>query len=357
MNITFVLPFDGRRPVGGVKVVYEYANHLVDRGHHVTLIHPAGLYLGVGRHDRWYRNWVKYVLFAATGQYLPRDWFSLDPRVEVRWVSSLSQRFVPPADVVVATAWETAEWVSSYSRDRGEKCYLIQHVEDWCGDRERVLNTWKLPMKKIVISRWLGEVARSLGESYCYIPNGLDFQCFGVDTPPQDRDPRQILMLHHTLEWKGTRDGLTALARVRERIPDIKVTLFGLEEPRLGELPSWIRFERRPTRARLRALYNEAAIFVSPSWAEGWALPPAESMQCGCAGVLTDIGGHEYAIHGQTALLSPPEDINQMADHIETLVRNDDLRIRLANAAVNEIAQYTWTRATSALESFFQESA
>ncbi len=357
MNITFILPFDGRRPVGGVKVVYEYANHLVDRGHHVTLIHPAGLYLGVARQDRWYRNWVKYVLFAATGKYLPTDWFSLDPRVDVRWVPSLSARFIPRAEVVVATAWETAEWVSDYPSDRGEKCYLIQHVEDWCGDRERVLNTWKLPLRKIVISCWLGEVAQSLGETYCYIPNGLDFDCFGVDTPPQERDPHRILMLHHSLEWKGTREGLAALTRVRTRNPGMEVTLFGVEAPGADELPDWIRFERLPTRARLRALYNEAAIFVSPSWAEGWALPPAEAMQCGCASVLTDIGGHEYAIHGRTALLSPPKHIDQMAEQIETLMRNNELRIRLANAAIEEIAQYTWTRATSALESFFKAGA
>lgn len=357
MKITFVLPFDGRRPVGGVKVVYEYANHLVKRGHQVTLIHPAGLYLGVGRNDRWYRNVAKYVLFALTQNYLPKNWFSLDPRVRVRWVPSLSERFVPEADVVVATAWETAEWVTRYQQNRGRKHYLIQHVEDWCGDRDRVLNTWKLPLKKIVISRWLGEIAQSLGETYCYIPNGLDFQRFGVDHAIEKRNPHKILMLHHTLEWKGTRQGLAALAKVHTRIPDIQVTLFGVEAPKPGELPDWVRFERLPSKSRLRELYNEAAIFVSPSWAEGWALPPAEAMQCGCATVLTDIGGHEYAIHNQTSLLSAPKDIDQMALNIETLIRDNDLRIRLANAGVAEIAQYTWALATDALESYFKASA
>lgn len=357
MKITFVLPFDGRRPVGGVKVVYEYANHLVQRGHEVTLIHPAGLYLGVGINDRWYRNVAKYVLFALTQNYLPKNWFSLDPRVRVRWVPSLSERFVPEADVVVATAWETAEWVTRYQQHRGRKHYLIQHVEDWCGDRDRVLNTWKLPLKKIVISRWLGEIAQSLGETYCYIPNGLDFQRFGVDHAIEKRNPHKILMLHHTLEWKGTSQGLAALAKVHARIPDIQVTLFGVEAPQPGELPDWVRFERLPSKSRLRELYNEAAIFVSPSWAEGWALPPAEAMQCGCATVLTDIGGHEYAIRNQTSLLSTPKDIDQMALNIETLIRDNDLRIRLANASVAEIAQYTWARATDALESYFKASA
>ena len=356
MKITFVLPFDGRRPVGGVKVVYEYANHLVQRGHEVTLIHPAGLYLGVGINDRWYRNVAKYVLFALTQNYLPKNWFSLDPRVRVRWVPSLSERFVPEADVVVATAWETAEWVTRYQQHRGRKHYLIQHVEDWCGDRDRVLNTWKLPLKKIVISRWLGEIAQSLGETYCYIPNGLNFQRFGVDHAIEKRNPHKILMLHHTLEWKGTNQGLAALAKVHARIPDIQVMLFGVEAPQPGELPDWVRFERLPSKMRLRELYNEAAIFVSPSWAEGWALPPAEAMQCGCATVLTDIGGHEYAIHGKTSLLSAPKDIDQMAQNIETLMKDRDQRLRLAHAGVSEMQQYTWSRATSKIETYFKSS-
>ncbi len=356
MKITFILPFDGRRPVGGVKVVYEYANHLVERGHGVTVIHPAGLYLGVGQQDRWYRNISKYVLFALTKKYLPNQWFNLDPRVSVIWVPSLAARFIPAGDVVVATAWETAEWVAKYPRNRGRAFYLIQHFEDWFADRERLIRTWKLPFKKIVISRWLGEIAHSLGESACYIPNGLDVDRFGMDVSPESRDPNQILMLHHRLDWKGTREGLAALAQVQARVPQLRVTLFGVEDPQPGELPGWVRFERLPSKERLRALYNEAAIFVSPSWAEGWALPPAEAMQCGCATVLTDIGGHEYAIHGKTSLLSPPKDIDHMAQNIETLMKDRDQRLRLAHAGVSEMQQYTWSRATSKIETYFKSS-
>ena len=356
MNITFILPFDGRRPVGGVKVVYEYANHLVERGHGVTVVHPAGLYLEVGQQDRWYRNIGKYVLFALTKKYLPNHWFNLDPRVGVRWVPSLSERHVPIADVVVATAWETAEWVAKYPRNRGRAFYLIQHFEDWFGDRERLIRTWKLPLNKIVISRWLVEIADSLGELACYIPNGLDFQRFGVDVPPDHRNPSQVLMLHHALDWKGTREGLAALALVQARVPELGVSLFGVEDPLPGELPAWASFEKQPSKERLRALYNEAAIFVSPSWAEGWALPPAEAMQCGCATVLTDIGGHEYAIHGKTSLLSAPKDIDQMAQNIETLIKDRDQRLRLAHAGIAEMQQYTWERATAALETYFKSS-
>lgn len=355
MRVTFVLPFDGRKPVGGLKVAYEYANQLVAGGHSVTLVHPAGLYLGVGKNDRWYRSVAKFVIYGVAHKYLPTEWFALDPRVVVSWVPSLHLRHIPVADVIVATAWETAEWVVGYPEDRGRKFYLIQHFEDWCGDRQRVLNTWNLPLNKIVISKWLGEIARAEGERFSYIPNGLDFERFGVDVAPDRRNPKRILMLYHYLDWKGSKEGLAALEMVHQQDPSIQVTLFGVVSPNLGDLPEWVSFEKLPSKQRLREMYNEAAIFMSPSWAEGWALPPAEAMQCGCATVLTDIGGHEYAIHGKTSLLSPPRDVEQMASDLLTLLKDNALRIRLANAAVEEIAQYTWPRAAQSLETCFRE--
>lgn len=355
MKITFILPFGGQRPVGGTKVVFEYSNHLVTLGHEVSIVEPAGLYLYVGSNDRWFRNIAKYIVLGIKKAYLSHSWFSLDPRINVRWVPSLNPCFVPKADVVVATAWETAEWVARYPANRGQKFYLIQHFEDWFGDRERLLNTWRAPLNKIVISKWLGDIATSLGQTFRYIPNGLDFESFGVDVSPEVRSSKKLLMLYHHLDWKGTKEGLAALATVREAVTDIEVTLFGVVAPTGGELPEWVRFEQLPSKSRLRQLYNEAAIFVSPSWAEGWALPPAEAMQCGCATVLTDIGGHEYAIHGKTSLLSPPKDAERMASNLLMLLKDDGYRIRLAHAAVSEISQYTWPRATQSLETYFLE--
>ena len=41
VRVTFVLPGAGSVPVGGFKVVYEYANRLSERGHTVTVVHTA----------------------------------------------------------------------------------------------------------------------------------------------------------------------------------------------------------------------------------------------------------------------------------------------------------------------------
>src|SRR5579885_3571237 len=43
MRITFLMPCYCWVPSGGFRVVYEYANQLVARGHRVTVIHPRRL--------------------------------------------------------------------------------------------------------------------------------------------------------------------------------------------------------------------------------------------------------------------------------------------------------------------------
>lgn len=356
MRITFILPFDGRNPVGGFRVVYEYANQLVKRGHDVAVLHPAGLYLGVQKNDWPARNLLKYVLFALTGKYLPRQWFRLDPRVRCLWVPSPKYWFVPTADVVVATAWETAEWVGSYPESKGRKYYLLQALEDWCGDRERVLRTWTLPLKKIVIARWLEALAQRIGESVRYIPNGLDFETFGLDLPPEARNANSILMLHHELELKGSAEGIAALELVKKSYPDLDVVLFGVKKPDSGVLPPWVKFVLKPTRGQLRGLYNQAAVFVAPSRGEGWGLTACEAMQCGCAVAMTAVNGHtEFGIDGVNALMTPAQNPELLAENIKKLLADPDLRSQLARHGIETMRQFSWEHSTDVIEQYFQE--
>ena len=355
LKITFVLPGRGDFPVGGPKVVYEYANCLALKGHEVTVVHPARscLYgLGLTGHAK---NWIRYLQIAMGKTFRPDHWFQVDPNVTLVCVPSLSERWIPRGDVIIATAWPTAEWVSQYSGDKGRGFYLIQGLETWDSPEDKVYATWKAPLKKIVIANWLLEVANSLGEEAVYIPNGLSTDEFQMDIPPLERDPKRIMMLYHEGAWKGSADGLEALLTVRMDDVEIKATLFGVPA-RPASMPKWIDYYQKPEHSLLRKLYNEAAIFVSPSWTEGWPLPPAEAMLCGAALVATNIDGHrEYAYHEETALLSPARDARGLANNIERLVRDPTMRVRLATRGHMYMQQFTWERASDHLESILCE--
>lgn len=345
MKITLVLPASSPIPIGGYKVVYEYANRLAARGHAVLVAHLREF---DDPPNAW-RLWTRYRAERLRTPQADRlvEWFPLSPKVKVAAYPFPLFLRLRRHDAVVATSWRTAAPVAALSpRVAAHKAYLLQHIEDWDGDREEVMSTWTLPLSKIVISRWLGDVATSLGETSIHVPNGIDFDEFGLDVPPADRDPARIAMLWHDLEWKGSREGLAAIAAARRENPPIVLDLFGTNAPP-SDLPPWVRYHRKPDRPTLRALYNAAAIFVGPSHAEGWGLPPAEAMACGCACVLTDIGGHrEFAVDGRNALSYPPRDVPAAAAAISRLLAQPGTRIELAHQAVADISRFTWDRAT-----------
>jgi glycosyltransferase involved in cell wall biosynthesis len=350
MKITFALPGPGLAPMGGYKVVYEYANHLSRKGHEVTVVHSArGCFRRMHLFDHA-KNGIKYLQVVMGGHFRPDSWFHVDSDVQLLCVPSLSERWMPNADVVIATAWHTAEWVSGYPAAKGRRFYLIQDLETWEGEENKVYATWKAPLDKIVIARWLLDIAERLGEEATYIPNGLSADEFHMDILPEDRHPKHIMMLFHQDERKGSKYGLEAILMARREEPEIRVTLFGVL-PRPAALPEWINYYQRPERAVLRALYNQAAIFLAPSVSEGWGLPASEAMLCGAALVATDVGGHrEFALHNETALLSPAGDPAGIADNILRLIRDPTMRIALATEGHRYIQQFTWERASKSLE-------
>lgn len=347
-HISIVLPARSLYPVGGYKVAYEYANELAARGWTVSVVHPMcpepADSIGVRLSRRWNAFWYQ------RNPHVWVPWFRFAPGV--KYVCLPHPRgTLPKADITIATSWETAEWVAATPEsERGRGFYLIQHFEDWSGEKERVLATWKLPLRKIVIAKWLGDIASSLGEDSTHIPNGLDHRAFGIDSPVEARNPNQVAMLWHNLSWKGSRIGLDALEKVKRSHPDLAVEFFSAY-PKPDDLPGWIGYWRTPAQKELRALYNRAAIFVAPSYAEGWPLPPAEAMMCGAALVATDIGGHrEYCRDGQNAISVPAGDSEALAAAISRLIENREERIRFALAASESIKAFTWERATDALE-------
>ena len=74
-------------------------------------------------------------------------------------------------------------------------------------------------------------------------------------------------------------------------------------------------------------------------------------MACGCAVISTDNGGvNDYAVHGKTALISPPKNPEALAENLLNLLNDDEFRIRLAQAGHQKIQGFTWKKATDELE-------
>lgn len=354
MRILFVLPAYIRVPVGGHKVVYEYANRLSSQGHELSIVHP--------------RNWiprtnaagrVDTMLWRVRNRVLDRPlvpWFPINPAVRLLFTPDLRSKHLPDADIIVATSWNTASWVAEASAAKGRKFYFIQHYETWSGDSADVEATWSLPLNKIVVSSWLFDIAAGLGEENrtTLIPPGLDFDRFQIARPIEKRADR-VGMLYHDSDWKGSHDGIAALERVRKARPHLSAVLFGIA-PRPKRLPDWIEYVRSPPPKEHLALYNSCAIFLQPSWSEGWGLPATEAMMCGCALVTTDNGGsRDYAIDNETALVAPPKNPGALATRLLELLDDRELRASIALGGNAYVQQFTWSRAVDSVERAFKE--
>lgn len=341
--------------MGGFRVVYVYANALVNHGHQVTVIHPrrvknvegasgASFGAGIWRNIKGLRDYV----------YTPPvKWQKIDPRVRMLFVPNYDVRYIPDADAIFATAWTTAEPVLSYPATKGERCYLIQGYETWMAPKKLVDETWRLPLHKVVVASWLQELGESFGcHDLTYIPNAVDRERYILKDVVENR-PRQVAMMFSTMPVKGSRVGIAALEVVKQSYPDLKVVLFSTCRKQ-GWVPRWMTYYRNPPQDFIvDSIYNKSSVFLSPSLSEGFPLPPAEAACCGCAVVATDIGGiRDYIHNGVTGLLSPTQDPVALAENLITLLGDEDLRIRLANACRRELASFTWERSAAIMEEF-----
>ncbi len=356
MKITFILPMYLSSPSGGFKVVYEYANRLQERGHQITVIHPRTEYPDNALMGRLKSLLWKYKIKLKDSPLVP--WFSVHPGVRLWLVRDLREEFIPDADAIFATAVNTAMPVAGFGPSKGRKFYLVQSYETWQGSDDAVRASWHLPLHKIVVSKWLMRKAAELGVAgqTTYITLGLDLSQFKISTPVASRDSLQIGMLIHPLKIKGTSDGLEALKIVKERFPRLRAICFGTEA-RGSEIPEWIEYHRKPRAEDLTRLYNSCSIFLHPSHEEGWGLPPAEAMACGCAVVAAaNDGVYEFAEDNVNALLAPVRQPAALARKIISLLEDDSLRIRIAESGHRMIQKFSWDNAVTALENILKPS-
>lgn len=100
--------------------------------------------------------------------------------------------------------------------------------------------------------------------------------------------------------------------------------------------------------AQLRALYERAAVFVFPSFYEGFGLPVLEAMSCGCPVIASDTSSIPE-VAGEAAMLIDPNDPAMLARAIATVIGDPDLRRRMREAGLAQARRFTWDRAAARL--------
>lgn len=344
-KINFILPFKPRRPAGGFRVMYEYANRLAQKGYKIHLTYP------IKTPYMKYRlpYFVRYILSKIEG-FRTNKWFSFHPSISMSYVPEVKEEYIPDADIVIATWWATVMEMGKISSRKGKKINLIQGFENWEGHEELLYQSYDIKdTTNIVVASYLKSIVRQHTQNRIeLIENGIDNTVYYIRNDIEKRNPFSVAMYYSEQEIKGSKYGLEALRMAKEHVPELRVEVFGTS-PTPTELPDWMTYYRDP--ADLCGLYNRNAIFISNSFTEGFGLVSVESMFCGCALICTDIEGHqEYAFEGQTALLVEVKDTHQMANKIVYLANSNDYRISLARNGHEYVQRFRWENAVEKME-------
>ena len=343
MHITFVVNSFSRQPTGGLKIIYQYANHFAERGHTVTIVFCVSN--PVAKYEVKVPYAVRYMAQKAIVQKGPR-WYPLDNRVKKIYTTAMTAQTIPDGDAVFATAIGTARPVADLPSCKGKKYYLIQDFENWSCSDDEVYATYNLGMTNIPIAKWLADIVQEkTGKEPYYIPNAIDTDLFHVKTENRLRYPHSIAMIYQRGEHKGFQYGYQVCLKLKENYPDLRCHIFGLSK-REPEWPQWIKYTENATQEQLVGIYNSVSVFLCSSVEEGFGLCGAESMACGCAFATTGYRGvYTYAKNEENALISPVKDVDALYQNVCRLFDDGELRTRLSQKGRKDIEKMSWNNA------------
>jgi len=212
------------------------------------------------------------------------------------------------------------------------KSGMMSRLKAWILKHASFITVVSDPMRQQALK--LGAVA----DQVAVMPMGVDFEKFTPSTEVV-RNPNEILFVGRLVEKKGLVYLIRALVRVRQEIPDVRLTIigFGPEEESLRKLSaelglvSHIDFLGPKSHEELISYYRLASLFVAPfveaadGDQEGLGLVTIEAIACGCPVLI----GNVQAVRNMPISLVDCRNVDELSSAIlESL--------RISNRAVNE---------------------
>ncbi len=121
------------------------------------------------------------------------------------------------------------------------------------------------------------------------------------------------------------------------------------------DLTEYVKVLGRVDDATLAALYANAQFLVMPSLYEGFGLPLVEAMSYGTP-VLTANNSSMPEVTGNAGLLVDALDVESIADGLQEMITNNELRERLAKNAKLNASRFSWDESAKKLIAVFEKA-
>ncbi|WNG56790.1 glycosyltransferase [Archangium gephyra] len=251
-----------------------------------------------------------------------------------------------PADIVMATAWQTA-YVVRASTCAPAKVYFIQDYESaffpMGAEWQLAEDTYHFGFYGLTAGTWL---ERRMREKYGMVtrsfPLAVDHGIYYPEPVPR-ADTRRVFayMRPHTTR-RGFQIVALALKKVKERFPDVELHIAGSGvEP--SELPFPFVGHGILDFAQLRRLFSSCDVGVCLSFTN-YSLLPQEMAACGCPVVDVDVESTRAAYPKGAVVLAPPN-VTRIADEVCRLLEDEPYRQRQIAAGFVYVRELSWDKA------------
>jgi len=338
-------------------VIAIYAERLKQRGHQVTVVATPRRLPSLKMYVKSLLTRFQWPQEQAIG---PSHFDSTSIKVKhIDRVRPITNDDVPDADVVIATWWETAEWVQAMAPAKGVKIHFMQDYEVFGGDPARVDATCRLRMPKIIIAQWVRALLKEKfnHEDITLVPNSVDPELFYA--PPRGKQAAPAVGLTYTeFRNKGCDISIESYQRAKKILPDLKLVCFAsCRESETMPLPAGTEFNYLVPDEGLKDIYARCDAWLFGTRVEGFGLPILEAMACRTPVIGTPAGAAPDLIGPGGGILIPHENPQAMADAIVKMCRMPDAEWRkMSDQAYRTATQYSWEDATDLFEAALQQA-
>lgn len=337
-KINIILPFTIM--TGGIKVILEYAKKFKEDGYDVVCYVPMVYYKFNYKGIIGLLKRIKASIYNTFIRGSKVEWSDFD--IKIKLVPVISDRYIRNADIIIATAWPTAVSINRLNHMKGKKVYFIQGYEVWCGPEEQVKETYRYPMKQVVISKELKRIMNQQFESknVDVIYNGINLEEFYFDY--KDESEIVISTLYHPNKMKGYDEAIKVIEGIKELMPQVKIKVFGTTRPSI--IPDYIEFYHNPSREVLRKIYSDSDIFIFCSRNEGWGLTPLEAMACNTV-VLGNNDGciKELGVDNFNCIISDSSRPDEMVNKAIDILNNKSRMNYIKQNALKLASEMNWS--------------
>ncbi len=169
-----------------------------------------------------------------------------------------------------------------------------------------------------------------------------------AESLPELTNKKFIMYVGRPTPHKNLARLIEAFGLVRAQHPDLTLVLAGKKDANYERVEAAARqkgllFTGFISEGRLRWLYENCAAYVFPSLSEGFGLPGLEAMIHG-APVVSSNATCLPEVYGPAAHYFDPLDTQAMADAINEVLSDKELRQKLIEAGTAQAQKYSWQR-------------